>query len=57
MAKKQKERTEPHICYLCNVPIEPDEKYEFIQTRRGSKLYIHVECMRKECGRKYDTSD
>lgn len=48
MAKKQKERTEPHICYLCNVPIEPDEKYEFIQTRRGSKLYIHVECMRKE---------
>lgn len=48
MAKKQKKKPESHICYLCDKPIEPDEKYEFIQTRRRSKLYIHAECMRKE---------
>lgn len=52
MAKKQKKKPESHICYLCDKPIEPDEKCEFIQTRRRSKLYIHAECMRKELGRR-----
>ena len=41
-------KTEPqqHICYLCNKEILPEEKFEFVQTRWGSKLYMHQRCVK-----------
>lgn len=44
--KRQKEKKpETHICYLCGKLIEPEEKYVYIRTRRGTEMYIHRACI------------
>lgn len=44
--KRQKEKKpETHICYLCGKLIEPEEKYVYNRTRRGTKMYIHRACI------------
>lgn len=42
MATKKTTPPQQHICYLCNKEILPEEKFEFVQTRRRSKLYMLV---------------
>lgn len=41
MATK-KTTPQQHICYLCGKEILPEEKFEFVQTKRQSKLYMHT---------------
>lgn len=45
MVNKKEEKPEIHICYLCNKEIDPGEKFEFNQTKRKTKMYIHTRCM------------
>lgn len=51
---KKEEKPETHICYLCGKEIDPDERFEFIQTRRKTKLYIHAKCMEQQRGGGYE---
>ena len=44
--KRQKEKKpETHICYLCGKLIEPEEKYEYVRTRRRTEMWIHRSCI------------
>ena len=47
-SRKKEEKPEIHICYLCNKEIDPEDKFEFIQTKRKTKLYIHAAFLRQD---------
>ncbi len=45
MKRQKEEKPETHICYLCGKLIEPEEKYEYVRTRRRTEMWIHRSCI------------
>lgn len=42
---KKQPKTQIYLCSECGKPVTGDHVY--IQTRRGTKLHIHYECMNR----------
>ena len=48
--KKEKKKGSdiPRYCVECGKEIMLGEAYEWIQTKRGSEIYIHRKCLRRK---------
>lgn len=48
-SEKEPERPKgPVYCYECGREILPEDAYEYIGTRRGTRIYIHQKCFRRK---------